>query len=55
LILEPTKKYMDLALIKIYKDTVEIKLSEMSKKNAAILGAAAFMWQKLERLSPEYI
>ncbi len=55
LILQPTKKYMDLALINIYKGTVEIKLSEMSKKNAAILGAAAFMWQKLETLSPEFI
>lgn len=55
LILQPAKKYMDLALINIYKGTVEIKLSGMSKKNAAILGAAAFMWQKLKVLSPEFI
>ncbi|MEX0661928.1 MAG: ROK family protein [Balneolaceae bacterium] len=54
LILEPTKKYMEESLVSIYRGTVEMKISEMSKKNAALLGAAAFMWQKLETLSPEF-
>ncbi len=55
LILEPTKKYTEESLINIYQGTVEIKLSEMSKKNAALLGAAAFMWKKLENYTPEFI
>lgn len=55
LILQPTKKYMEESLINIYQGTVDIKLSEMSKKSAALLGAAAFMWKKLENFTPEFI
>lgn len=55
LILQPTKKYTEESLINIYQGTVDIKLSEMSKKNAALLGAAAFMWKKLENYTPEFI
>lgn len=55
LILQPTKDYMEESLINIYKGTVDVRLSEMSKKNAALLGAAAFMWKKLENFTPEFI
>lgn len=53
LILEPTRKYMEENLLGIYKGTVEIKLSEISGKKTAILGAAAFMWLKLDSLSKQ--
>lgn len=51
LILEPTRKYMEENLLDIYKGTVELKLSEISGKRTAILGAAAFMWLKLDNMS----
>lgn len=51
LILEPTRKYMEENLLNIYKGTVDLKLSEISGKNTAILGAAAFMWLKLDNMS----
>lgn len=46
LILNPTKEYFEKNLLEIFKGTVSIQLSKMSKKNAAILGAAAMMWEK---------
>lgn len=55
LILEPTKTHFQLNLLKIFKETVSIELSEMTKKNAAILGAAAMMWeQDLSILNAQY-
>ncbi|WP_234573437.1 ROK family protein [Rhodohalobacter sp. 614A] len=53
LILEPTKKYMEENLLNIYKGTVEIKLSEISGEKTAILGAAAFMWLKIDSMSKQ--
>ncbi len=46
LILDPTKKHFEKNLLNIFKGTVSLRLSEMSKKNAAILGAAAMMWEQ---------
>lgn len=55
LILEPTKYHFERNLLEIFKGTVAIELSEMSKKNAAILGAAAMMWeQDLSILNAQY-
>lgn len=55
LILGPTRTHFQLNLLKIFKDTVSIELSEMTKKNAAILGAAAMMWeQDLSILNAQY-
>lgn len=51
LILDPTRKSMEENLLNIYKGTVDVKLSEISSKNTAILGAAAFMWLKLDNMS----
>jgi glucokinase len=47
-LLDPTIRYVDHFLLNMYKGSVEIKTSEMSNKKTAILGAAAFMWMKLE-------
>lgn len=56
LILEPTRKYFENSLLEIYKNTISIEISEMSKKNAAILGAAAMMWeQDFSNLNVQYI
>lgn len=46
LILDPTIKHFEKNLLEIFKGTVSIQLSELSKKNAAILGAAAMMWEQ---------
>ncbi len=45
-ILEPTKKYMEENLLHIYKNKVEIKPSALPENNAAILGAAALVWEE---------
>lgn len=55
LILEPTRKYLDENLLDVFKGTVTVKLSEMKKKNAAIFGAAAMMWeQKMSQSDAQY-
>lgn len=51
LILEPTRYHLEENLLDIFKGSVAIKLSEMTKKNAAILGAAAMMWEQDNSLS----
>ena len=51
LILKPFQKYIDYYLPRIYKGTYDVKISEMSNKNAALLGAAAFIWGKLDEES----
>ncbi|CAN5132436.1 ROK family protein [soil metagenome] len=51
LILEPTRFYLEENLLEIFKGSVTLKLSEMTKKNAAILGAAALMWEQNISLS----
>lgn len=43
-ILEPTKKYMDEALLPIFRGKVKVMLSELQIKSAAILGASALVW-----------
>lgn len=47
LIVDPTKKHMEDQLLDIFKGEVDIILSTLTEKNAAILGAAAFMWKEL--------
>lgn len=55
LILKPTQEHFEKHLLALFKGTVSIQLSEMSKKNAAILGAAAMMWeQDLSVLKTQY-
>jgi glucokinase len=47
LILEPTKHHMEESTCIIYKNKVKVLLSELSDKNAAVLGAAALAWSEL--------
>lgn len=45
LIFKPTKKYMEEYLLNIYKNKIEIKASALPENDAAILGAAALVWE----------
>lgn len=47
-LLDPTIHYTNHYLLEVHKGSVEIKTSEMNNKKTAILGAAAFMWLRLE-------
>jgi glucokinase len=47
-ILKPTKKYMEENLLKIYKNKVKLEISGLMGKNAAVLGAAALIWNELD-------
>jgi glucokinase len=51
LLLKPTTCYLNKNLLNIYHETVEVKLSEISNKKAAILGLAATIWLQLEELN----
>ncbi|MCC5941221.1 MAG: ROK family protein [Balneolaceae bacterium] len=55
LILNPTKNHLEQNLLNIYKGSVRVKVSEISNKKSAILGAAAFMWFKLDEVREETI
>ncbi len=48
LILQPTKKYMEEYMLKIYKDKIPIVLSSLMNQNAAILGASALVWDQIK-------
>lgn len=45
LILEPTRRYFEEHLMKVYKNKIRIELSGMSGMNAAIAGAGALAWK----------
>lgn len=47
-ILKPTKKYMEDNLLKIFKNKVRLEISGLMGKNAAVLGAAALIWNELD-------
>ena len=47
-ILKPTKKYMEENLLKIFKNKVKLEISGLMGKNAAVLGAAALIWNELD-------
>lgn len=40
------KLYMEEALLNIYKDKIEIRISELHDKNAAVLGASSLVWNE---------
>lgn len=48
LIFKPVKKYMEEYLLKIYKNKVKIQPSALSENDAAILGAAALIWDDIK-------
>lgn len=47
LIIEPTKRYMEKNLFPVFRNKVKIIPSELEGKNAAVLGAAALIWQNV--------
>lgn len=49
LILVPTKNYMESFLLNIFKNKVKILPSALPGGNAAVLGAAALIWNELEK------
>jgi glucokinase len=48
LIFEPTKRYFENHLMKVYKNKIKILPSEITSINAAIAGAAALVWKEFE-------
>ena len=48
LILEPAKQNMEEHLLDMFKNQVDILPSSLTEKNAAILGAAAAVWEELK-------
>ncbi|MBP5584408.1 MAG: ROK family protein [Bacteroidales bacterium] len=48
-IIAPTKASMEAHLLPIFKNKIEIKLSGLMDKNAAVLGASALAWKELEK------
>jgi glucokinase len=47
LIMEPTKRHMELNLLKIFKNKVKILPSGLTETNAAVMGASALVWKEL--------
>ncbi|MDO5036102.1 MAG: ROK family protein [Porphyromonas sp.] len=45
LIVNPTKRHLELNLLNIYKNKVKIMLSELKESDAAVLGASALGWE----------
>ena len=49
LIFEPTKRYMEKYMLNIFKDKVKLIPSALPGGNAAVLGAAALIWNELKK------
>lgn len=49
LLLEPTRKHFEENVLYIYKNKINILPSGLNDRNAAILGAAALLWQDLDK------
>ncbi len=49
LIIEPTKRHMEMNLLKIFQNKVKILPSELTETNAAVMGASALVWKELEK------
>lgn len=47
ILLEPTRRYMDTYMFRIYRDSVKLMISEIKPGDGAILGAAALIWSEL--------
>ena len=48
LIIEPTKRYMEEFMFPIFRNKVKLLPSGLEGKNAAVLGAAALIWQEIK-------
>ena len=47
ILLKPLNRYFESYLLEIYKNKVEIALSELDNNNGAIIGASALVWNEL--------
>jgi glucokinase len=50
LLLQPLKHFMEENLLKIYKNKVNILLSNLPESDAAVLGAAALIWKESKNI-----
>lgn len=50
-IFEPTKKYMEMHLLNIFRNKIKLLPSGIDGKNAAVLGASALVWQHFDKQS----
>ena len=48
LIIEPTKRYMEEYMFPVFRNKVQLLPSGLEGKNAAVLGAAALIWQEIK-------
>jgi glucokinase len=48
LLLAPTRRHFEANLLSIYKDKINLQLSGLEEKNAAVLGAASLVWSGLQ-------
>jgi len=48
LIFEPTRRHMEENLFPIFRNKIKLLPSGLEGKNAAVLGAAALIWQELQ-------
>lgn len=48
-IFEPTKKYMEMHMLSMFRNKIKLLPSALEGKNAAVLGASALVWQQKER------
>jgi glucokinase len=48
-LLDPLQKYMEEYMLFVFKNKVNLQVSELMDKNAAILGSAALIWEYLDR------
>jgi len=46
MLLEPVRKYVDMKVLPVFKNTFRIELSAIPENNAAILGASALIWNE---------
>lgn len=45
---EKVKSYMEAAILNIYQNKIEIRISSLHEKNAAVLGASSLVWHEIE-------
>jgi glucokinase len=48
-IFAPTKKYMEESVMGTFKDKVKILPSQLTDKNAAVMGSSALIWKELDK------
>ena len=49
-IFEPTKKYMEMHMLQIFRNKVKLLPSGIDDKNAAVLGGSALVWKELDKM-----